>query len=80
MYLQSFLFLHSFWVLRGARTAGLDVGVYIFSQAVNEQKTLEEARFVVKLLDGKELELTATYDPKTMRDDTARTDEVSGER
>ena len=64
----------------GARAAGLDVGVYLFSQAVNEQEAFEEAQFVLKLLDGKELQLPVTYDPETIRDDVARTDAVSGEQ
>lgn len=64
----------------GAQAAGLDVGVYLFSQAVNEQEALEEAQFVLKLLDGKELQLPVTYDPETIRDDVARTDGVSGEQ
>ena len=66
--------------LAGARSAGLEVGVYFFSQAVNETEALEEARFVLKLLDGAALELPVVYDPELIRDDVARTDNVTGEQ
>ena len=63
-----------------AVNAGLDVGVYFFAQAVNEEEALEEADFVLKLLDGKELQLPVVYDPESILDDVARTDDVSGEQ
>lgn len=34
--------------LRGAKAAGIDVGVYFFSQAVNVEEAMEEARYVLK--------------------------------
>ena len=40
--------------LEGAKAAGLKVGVYFFSQALNAQEGLEEAEFVLGLLDGVE--------------------------
>lgn len=64
----------------GAKAAGFDVGVYIFSQAVNEEETLEEAAFVLENLNGYELELPVVFDPERIRDDTARTDEVTGKQ
>lgn len=36
----------------GARKNGLDVGVYFFSQAITPEEAREEARYVVKQLDG----------------------------
>ena len=56
------------------------MGVYFFSQAVNEKETLEEAAFVLKTLEGYELGLPVVFDPERIRDDEARTDEVSGEQ
>ena len=64
----------------GAKEAGLDVGVYIFSQAIDEEEAIEEAEFVIELLDGIELELPITFDPELIRDDEARTDDVTGEQ
>ena len=38
--------------LKGARSAGLQVGVYFFSQATDEQEAFEEAAYVCELLTG----------------------------
>lgn len=64
----------------GAKETGLDVGVYIFSQAIDEEEAIVEAEFVIELLDGIELELPITFDPELIRDDEARTDDVTGEQ
>lgn len=60
----------------GARAAGLQVGVYFFSQAISEEEAVQEANFVVKQLQGCKLELPVTYDWELIYDDTARTDNV----
>ena len=65
---------------RGAKKAGLDVGVYFFSQAISEDEAKEEAEFVLKLLKGKELELPVVFDPENVGGVGARTDNVSGEQ
>ncbi len=66
--------------LKGAQDAGLDVGVYFFSQAINEEEAREEADFVIDGLSGITLQLPVVYDPERIRDDIARTDDVSGEQ
>ena len=66
--------------LDAAEAAGIPTGVYIFSQAVNEEEAAEEAAFVLELLGGRELALPIVFDPELIRDDTARTDDVSGEQ
>ena len=63
-----------------AKTAGLDVGVYIFSQAVNEIEAVEEAEFVLSALQGAQLDLPIVFDPELIKKDTARTGHVSGEQ
>ena len=63
-----------------AQAVGMDVGVYVFSQAVNEEEADEEARFVLDQLQGRTLELPIVYDPELIRDDEARTDSVTGEQ
>lgn len=63
-----------------AQAAGLDVGVYFFSQAVNEEEALEEAEFVIEQLSGMDLQLPIVYDPELIRDHDARTDDVTGEQ
>lgn len=66
--------------IEGAHAAGLEVGVYFFAQAVNEEEAIEEAQFVEGLLEGIDIELPVVYDPELIRDDEARTDNVSGEQ
>ncbi len=46
----------------GAVAAGLDVGVYFYSQAVNEAEAAEEARYVLAELQGRALALPAVMD------------------
>ncbi|MDD7642436.1 MAG: glycoside hydrolase family 25 protein [bacterium] len=66
--------------IKGAQEVGLDVGVYIFSQAVNETEALEEADLVLENLKDYQIQLPVVYDPELIRDDVARTDDVSGEQ
>lgn len=66
--------------IENARAAGLDIGVYFFAQAVNEEEAREEAEFVIKNLEGYELQLPVVYDPESILDAPARTDHVSGEQ
>lgn len=48
--------------LEGAKAAGVDCGVYFFSQAKNEKEARAEADFVVKTLDGAKLEYPVAFD------------------
>lgn len=63
-----------------AQKAGLDVGIYVFSQAVSEEEALEEAQLVIDNLKGLELELPVVFDPELIRGEEARTNQVSGEQ
>ena len=58
--------------LRGAKEAGLDVGVYFFSQALTEQEANEEADYVLDLLDGAELELPVMFDWEIVESEGSR--------
>ena len=55
----------------GARKNGLDVGVYFFSQAITPEEARDEARYVVKQLDGYATEYPVVFDmePSTSGDD-----------
>lgn len=64
--------------LKNAKEAGLKIGAYVFSQAVNEEEAMEEAKFAVDLLKGYSLDLPLVFDPETIKGDTARTDNVEG--
>ncbi len=48
--------------LKGAKEAGLMVGVYFFSQAINEEEAVEEAEYVCDLLDREKLQLPVFFD------------------
>ena len=66
--------------LKDAAAAGLDTGVYVFSQAVSEKEALEEAELVLNVIKDAKLTLPVVFDPEKIRNDTARTDHVSGEQ
>lgn len=64
--------------LAGARAAGLKIGAYFFSQAVNVQEAKAEAEYALSLLEGIDLDLPLAYDWEYVNE-TARTATVSGE-
>lgn len=66
--------------IQGARSAGLDVGVYFFAQAVNEKEAIEEAQFVLDSLLEYDLQMPVVYDPESILHEEARTDHVTGEQ
>lgn len=66
--------------MQNAENAGLDVGVYFFAQAVNEEEAEEEAKFVLDALEGYELGMPVVYDPESVADEEARTNAVTGEQ
>jgi len=66
--------------IKNAQRVGMDVGVYFFSQAINEEEAKEEAEFVLQQLSGLTLQLPVVYDPELIRHTVARTDNVTGEQ
>ncbi len=64
----------------GAHEAGLDVGCYIFSQAINTDEAREEAQLCLDILKDYKIELPVVYDPESILNANARTDYVSGEQ
>ena len=63
----------------GAKAAGLEVGVYFFSQAIDTKEAVEEAEFVLALIDGYELDFPVAFDWERIgNDDPSRTDHVNG--
>jgi len=65
--------------LEGAQAAGLDVGLYIFSQAANAEEGRAEAQFVLDLLAGRSLELQIAYDHEITADFSGRADNLGRE-
>ena len=62
--------------IKGALDAGLQVGVYFFSQALNMEEALDEANFIINLIDGYDITFPVFYDWEVVIDpdgDTART-------
>ena len=59
--------------LAGASAAGLDTGVYIFSQATNVSEAIEEAEFVIDHLRGFRVNLPVIFDWEKIDEETART-------
>ena len=54
---------------KGAKKAGLNVGVYFFSQAVTRKEAKEEARFVVKNLRRKKIDYPVAFDMEDTKDE-----------
>lgn len=64
----------------GAHNAGIDLGIYFFSQAVTAEEAAEEAAFLLETLDGRTLEYPIVYDWETVvtadEDAPPRTEDV----
>ena len=58
--------------IQAARKAGLNVGVYFFSQALNADEAAEEADFVIENLKGHDIDLQVVYDYEIVLQDTSR--------
>ncbi|MBQ8123979.1 MAG: glycoside hydrolase family 25 protein [Ruminococcus sp.] len=63
--------------IEGAIAAGLDVGVYFFSQAISTEEAIEEADAVLDAISGYNITYPVVYDWELIYDDSARTDDVS---
>lgn len=64
--------------LRGALDAGLDVGVYFFSQAITPEEAEEEAQYVLNALEGYDTACPIAFDWEPISDNTARTNGLDG--
>lgn len=66
--------------IEGALAAGIKVGVYFFSQALNETEAIEEADLVIEQLKKYKNKITypVVYDAEDISNDTARTDGLLG--
>lgn len=64
--------------LEGAIAAGLDVGVYFFSQALSVEEALEEAEYLLGLIEGYELQYPVVFDWEPMNYSGSRTQSYDG--
>lgn len=58
--------------LAGAAEAGLDIGVYFFSQALNTQEAEAEVKFVLDTIKDYQITMPVVYDWETVADEDAR--------
>lgn len=62
--------------IKAAQKAGLKVGVYFVTQAVNEEEAIQEAEYVLKYISGHKIKMPVYIDMEEVYD-TARTDELT---
>ena len=55
--------------MKNAIAAGIPVGVYFYSQAVNEQEAIEEAEFVIENLKGYDIKYPVVFDMEEVNDE-----------
>ncbi|MEG2071956.1 MAG: glycoside hydrolase family 25 protein [Oscillospiraceae bacterium] len=66
--------------IEGALAAGIKVGIYFFSQAISVAEAVEEADFLLKIIEGYKLSLPVFYDWERIGNgNTARTDEATSD-
>ena len=63
--------------VEGATAAGIDVGVYFFSQAVNEKEALEEADFVLDAIKDYKITYPVIFDTERVTSFDARANNIS---
>lgn len=66
--------------IKGAKDAGLKVGVYFFSQATTEDEAREEARYAIDKLGGTTIDYPIAYDLETDVNGAARTQNLSSDQ
>lgn len=65
--------------IQGASNAGLDIGIYFFSQAINEQEAIEEANYVLSMISEYDITYPIAFDWEYITTDEARTDDLPRE-
>ncbi|MDD6988334.1 glycoside hydrolase family 25 protein [Ruminococcus sp.] len=63
--------------INGAKAEGIKVGAYFFSQAISTEEAIEEADYVKTVLGDIKLDYPVAYDWEIIKNDDARTDNVS---
>lgn len=57
--------------IKGAHNAGLQVGVYFFSQAITPEEAQQEAKFLLDIIEKYDIELPVIYDWEKIEDNAA---------
>lgn len=58
--------------INGALAAGLNVGLYFYSQAVTEAEAVEEANFLLSKIGGRRISYPIAFDMEFVENDTSR--------
>ena len=66
--------------LENANAAGLDTGVYFFTEAISEREGIEEAEFVLENLEGQNIDLPIVLDVEESASSDSRTKDLSKEQ
>lgn len=63
--------------IQEAINVGIDVGVYFFSQAINEQEAIEEADFVINNIQKYDIAYPVCFDTEKIKNDISRAENLS---
>lgn len=63
--------------MQGAQAAGLEVGVYFFSQAIDQKEAKEEADFVIDLIKNYKITYPVAFDSEKVENGEGRANELS---
>ena len=66
--------------IKGATANGVEVGVYFFSQAINEEEAIEEANYVLEAIEGYDVTYPVVIDIEEVTDKDARTADMTKEQ
>lgn len=66
--------------LEGASKAGIDIGVYFYSQAISPAEAIEEAEFVLNAVKGYPITYPIVFDLEEVAAENARTAELTKEQ
>jgi GH25 family lysozyme M1 (1,4-beta-N-acetylmuramidase) len=65
--------------IKGAIAAGIKVGVYFYSQAINEEEVLEEANYVLEKIAPYQIDCPVAFDVEKVTGASGRMNEISVE-
>ncbi len=63
--------------MKGAFDAGMDVGVYFFSQAITQEEVAEEANLVLEALEDYDISYPVAFQMEYVENDTARVEQLT---
>ena len=65
--------------IEGANAAGIDTGVYFFTEAISKKEAIEEAEFVLENLEGQHINLPIVLDVEESASSDSRTKDLTKE-